>query len=81
MRLVGEAVEWVPTCPISEITSSSLLPRSFDAGFTTVRFSCTSNRLGGAPTNGIAAFSGQENSMTSPVLISLIALSTVCGFM
>src|SRR5215813_7909120 len=47
----------------------------------TVRLSCTSNRLGGVPTNGIAAFKGQASSMTSPVLISLIALSTVCGFM
>src|SRR5262245_6429181 len=46
----------------------------------TVRLSCTSNRLGGVPTNGIAAFKGQASSMTSPVLISLTALSTVCGF-
>src|SRR5262249_12745604 len=70
-----------PTCPSSVKTSSSLLPRSFDAGFMTVRLSCTSNRLGGVPTNGIAAFKGQASSMTTPVLISLIALSTVCGFM
>ena len=35
---------WVPTCPSSVVTTSSLLPRWFDCGFMTVRFVCRSNR-------------------------------------
>ena len=44
-----------------------------------VRLTCTSKRR--VPKNGMLAPSTCPSSMTSPVLISLTALSTDCGFM
>src|SRR4051812_8827152 len=44
-----------------------------------VRLTCTSKRR--VPKNGMLAPSTCPSSMTSPVLISLTALSTACGFM
>src|SRR5262249_43052113 len=58
---------------------SSLLPRRLANSFMKVRLTCTSKRR--VPKNGIFALSTYPSSMTSPVLISLTALSTVCGFM
>src|SRR5215831_16705420 len=61
------------------MTISSLLPRRLAKSFMNVRLTCTSKRR--VPKNGIFALSTYPSSMTSPVLISLTALSTVCGFM
>src|SRR6478609_3119888 len=44
-----------------------------------VRLTCTSKRR--VPKNGMLAPSTCPSSITSPVLISLTALSTACGFM
>ena len=69
---------WVPTCPISAITSSSLLPRWLDSGFILVRFVITPNWR--PAESGIDALSTWPNSITSPVRISREARSTVWGF-
>src|SRR5215468_538662 len=45
----------------------------------TVRFTCTSKRR--VPENGMSGPSTWASSVTSPVLISLTASSTACGFM
>src|SRR4029450_11620941 len=60
------------------MTISSLLPRRLENSFINVRLMCTSKRR--VPKNGIFVLSTCPSSMTSPVLISLTALSTVCGF-
>jgi len=55
-----------------------LLPRSFEPVFMKVCLTCTSKRR--VPKNGIAGPSTCANSMISPLLISLTASSTSCGF-
>jgi hypothetical protein len=69
----------VPTCPISLVSSSSLLPRRFDGGFMNVRLVCTLNCR--VPGIGMSDASGCPKSIISPVLMSCAARSTVAGFM
>src|SRR4029450_12087657 len=70
---------WVPTCPISLIRTSSLLPRRLDGWFMNVRLVCTSKRR--VPKNGIEALSTWPSSMISPDLMSRVARSTDSDFM
>ena len=70
---------WVPTWPISDKTSSSLLPRSLVPAFMKVRLACMSKRRVGEI--AIPGPSTWASSITSPVLISFTALSTDAGFM
>ena len=57
---------------------SSLLPRMLENWFMNVRFGCTSNRR--VPKNAMLGPSTCASSITSPLLISLAALSTAAGF-
>ena len=61
------------------MTISSLLPRRLEGWFMNVRLVCTSKRR--VPANGIWLFSTWAISMTSPVLMSRVAFSTLSGFM
>ena len=70
---------WVPTCPISAITISSLPLRWLVPAAAAVRLTCRLKLR--AADNGICALSTWPSSITSPVLMSLSALSTVAGFM
>jgi hypothetical protein len=56
-----------------------LLPRRFEGWFMNVRLVCTSKRR--VPANGILSFNTWAISMTSPVLMSRVAFSTLSGFM
>src|SRR5262245_32801511 len=70
---------WVPTCPSSVVTSSSLLPRWFDCGFMNVRLVCTLNWR--VACSGMPCLSTWPSSMTSPVRTSFVAAITDAGFM
>src|SRR5262249_40648775 len=77
--LVGKAVELSANLP--DLGNDDLLIAAAPVGEIVhkVRLTCTSKRR--VPKNGIFVLSTCPSSMTSPVLMSLTALSTVCGFM
>ena len=70
---------WVPTCPISDTTSSSFEPRRLRPGSSRVRFVINSKRRPAG--SGIESVRTRPSSNTSPARISRAALSTVSGFM
>src|SRR5207302_1985717 len=68
----------VPTWPISEVTTSSLLPRVFLPGFMNVRLVCRLKIR--VPEKAIPGPSTWLSSITSPVLMSRAPRKTVSGF-
>src|SRR5207302_304846 len=68
----------VPTWPISEVTTSSLLPRVFLPGFMNVRLVCRLKMR--VPKKAIPGPSTWLSSITSPVLMSRAPRKTVSGF-
>src|SRR6266850_6882881 len=70
---------WVPTWPISLVSSSSLLPRRLDGLFMKVRLVCTLNWR--VAEMGMDELRTWPSSMVSPVRMSCAALSTEAGFM